>query len=70
VRADYTLRGIPVPAGGHSVDITYRPATVTWGGVISAATLSALIVAGLWAVLRRRRSGLAAQEVLDEPSGN
>jgi hypothetical protein len=70
VRADYTLRGIPVPAGGHSVDITYRPATVTWGGVISAATLGALIVAGLWTALRRRRSGLVAQEVLDEPSGN
>jgi hypothetical protein len=70
VRADYTLRGIPVPAGGHGVEITYRPATVTWGGVISAATLGALIVAGLWTALQRRRSGLVAQEVLDEPSGN
>jgi hypothetical protein len=70
VRADYTLRGMPVPAGEHRVDVTYRPATVTWGGIIGAATLGMLIGAGLWTALRRRRSGLAAKEVLDEPSGN
>jgi hypothetical protein len=70
VRVDYTLRGIPVPAGGHGVDVTYRPATVTWGGIVSAATLGALMVVGLWTALRRRRSGPVAKEVLDEPSGN
>jgi len=70
VRTDYTLRGVPVPAGGHRVDVTYRPATVTWGGVISGATLGVLIVAGLWTALQRRRLGLVAKEVSDEPPGN
>jgi hypothetical protein len=70
LRTDYTLRGIPVPAGGHGVDITYRPATVTWGSVISGATLGALIVAGLWTVLQRRRFGPVGKEVLNEPPGN
>jgi hypothetical protein len=70
VRVDYTLRGIPVPAGEHGVDVTYRPATVMWGGIISMATLGVLIVAGLWTALRRRRLGLVAKEVFDEPSGN
>ncbi len=70
VRADYTLRGIPVPAGGYVVDVVYRPASVTWGGVISGATLGVLIAAGLWTASRRRRLGLVAKEVSDEPPGN
>jgi hypothetical protein len=70
VRTDYTLRGLPVPAGEHMVDVTFRPATVTWGGVISGATLGVLIVAGLWMWWRRRRLGLVVKEVLDEPPGN
>ena len=70
LRTDYTLRGIPVSAGEHGVDITYRPATVTWGGVISGATLGVLVVAGLWTVLQRRRFGPVGKEVLNEPPGN
>jgi hypothetical protein len=70
MRTDYTLRGIPVPAGEHIVDVTFRPAAVTWGGVISAATLGVLVVAGLWTVLQRRRLSLVVKEVLDEPPGN
>jgi len=55
VRADYTLRGVPVPAGEHRVEVFYRPVTLVWGAVISGGTLGALVVVGLWVWLRRRR---------------
>ncbi len=55
VRADYTLRGVLVPAGGHRVEMVYRPLTFIWGAVVSAATVVTLVVTGLWIWLRRRR---------------
>lgn len=54
VRTDYTLRGVPIPAGNHRVQIFYRPATIAWGAVISGATLTAVAMTGLWFWLRRK----------------
>ncbi len=54
VRADYTLRGVPLPAGSHRVEMRYRPQTFLWGAVISVITLGTLVAGGLWAWLRRR----------------
>jgi hypothetical protein len=54
LRADYILRGVPIPAGQHRVELVYRPLSFIWGAVISGITLLALVVAGLWFVLARR----------------
>jgi hypothetical protein len=54
VRTDYTLRGVPVPAGEHRVEVFYRPLTFIWGAIISGMTLVAIVVVGLWTWLRRK----------------
>jgi hypothetical protein len=55
LRADYILRGVPVPAGGHRVELVYRPLTFIWGAAISGITLLAVILAGLRLALRKSR---------------
>lgn len=44
-RTNYLYRGIVVPPGAHTVELLYRPASVRWGLIISAAAL--LVVLGL-----------------------
>ena len=56
MRVDYTLQGIPVLAGQHRIEVSYRPVTLIWGAVISIATLGALIAIGIWSWVRLRRS--------------
>jgi uncharacterized membrane protein YfhO len=46
---------VPVPAGGHRVELIYRPLTVIWGAAISGITLLAVILAGLRLALRKSR---------------
>jgi uncharacterized membrane protein YfhO len=52
VRADAILRGVPLEAGSHSVDVTYRPWTVRAGVLTSACTALVLLA---YAVVRRVR---------------
>jgi len=52
-RVDYLLRGVPVPAGRHAVELTYRPAGWRAGVLISALAALALLAAVWWE--RRRR---------------
>jgi uncharacterized membrane protein YfhO len=54
VRADYILRGVPIPAGEHQVQVFYQPVTLIWGAVISGVTFAAVAVAGLWIWLTRK----------------
>jgi hypothetical protein len=54
VRVNYALRGIPVRAGQHQVEVFYQPVTFIWGTVISGMTLVALVVLGFWSWLRRK----------------
>jgi hypothetical protein len=44
VRVDYSLRGVALKPGEHTVEFVYRPNSVLIGGVISLATLGFLIV--------------------------
>ena len=53
-RANYVLRAIPIPAGEHTVELTFRPLTFTIGAVVSALTLLAVVV--LLIIYRRKRS--------------
>ena len=51
---DYLLRGVVVPAGTHTVEFSYEPASWRAGWIISALSLLALV--GVVALgLRRRR---------------
>ena len=54
IQTDHILRGIPVPAGKHQVQLVFRPVTFTVGVVLSGITLGALVVAGVWVWLRKR----------------
>jgi hypothetical protein len=52
-RVDYLIRGVAVPAGSHTVELSYEPAVWTWGWVISLVTLIALAAAALIGWRRR-----------------
>jgi hypothetical protein len=52
-RVNYLLRGLPIPPGTHRVTFVFRPRSVVWGGLITAATGAALFSVA-WP--RRRRA--------------
>ena len=55
-RTNYLFRGIVVPPGQHTVVLTYRPASLRWGMIISALALVAVgSVGSLGSVAWRRR---------------
>jgi hypothetical protein len=51
-RADYTLRGLAVPAGEHRIEILYRPQTLRNGAL--GALLGLLLLAAGYARMRMR----------------
>ncbi|MCB0209428.1 MAG: YfhO family protein [Anaerolineae bacterium] len=54
LRADYVLRAVPVPAGEHTVQLTFQPSSFIVGAVISSMTL--LVVTILFLLAYRRRN--------------
>jgi hypothetical protein len=56
VRADYVLRAVPVPAGEHRVELTFRPLSFRLGAVISS--LAVLVIGAVLIYRRRGRSGV------------
>jgi Bacterial membrane protein YfhO len=54
-RVDYLIRGVAVPAGEHTVEFRYQPATWRWGWAISLITLLGLAAAALVGWRRARR---------------
>jgi hypothetical protein len=55
-QADYALRGVPVPAGGHSVHFEFRPRSFKHGIALSAFSLL-LLVGLVWLAPRLSGSG-------------
>ncbi len=55
VRVDYVLRGVPVPAGYHQVELFFKPNTFIWGSLVSGTTMLALAVSG-FGLLQGRKS--------------
>ncbi|HEV7669727.1 MAG TPA: hypothetical protein VGS22_14485 [Thermoanaerobaculia bacterium] len=60
--ADHAFVGIRAPAGRSRIDLVYRPQSFLWGLRISTATALLLLLAGGFALARRRRP-LAGFEV-------
>jgi hypothetical protein len=56
-RVNYLFRGIPVAAGDHRVELTYRPASWRIGWIVSLLAALALAATAVLALARRRRSG-------------
>ena len=54
--ADVLFQSVQVPAGSHSVQLSYRPRSVIEGEVLSALGLAALIVMTAFPLLARRWS--------------
>ena len=56
LQANYTFRAVHVPAGSHQVHMVYRPRPWLVGLGVSIATVVALVVWLVWALVRARRS--------------
>ncbi len=56
-RAQYTLIGVPLPAGARQVELTFREAAYERGKLLTLAALAltAVLIAGGVVVERRRR---------------
>jgi hypothetical protein len=52
VTVNYAFQGIPVPAGQHTVELTYQPLSVIVGAGFSIAALLAYAVGIAWAIRR------------------
>jgi hypothetical protein len=57
LRANYTFRAVPVPAGEHTVHFAYRSDLLQASSIVSIVTLLLLAAAGVHGLLRRRREG-------------
>ena len=54
VPADLLLRAVPVPAGRHRVELTYRTPQLRTGAAVSVVSWAALVILFWW---RSRRVG-------------
>jgi hypothetical protein len=59
LRANYTFRAVPIPAGTHSVELRYEPESLRYGLAISIAT--ALLLAAIFVAAIYRRFGRRAR---------
>ena len=49
LRTDAVLRGVPLPAGSHRVEMSYAPVLLYWGAAISGLALAVCVGALAWA---------------------
>ena len=58
--ADVLVRGVPFPAGRHTMVLRYAPPELAWGQALTALGAAACLGVLLWPRLRRRGRGAAA----------
>jgi hypothetical protein len=68
-RTNRVLRGVWLPAGQHTIETRYRPASFVRGAAISGCTWAALAVLGLVLLTQRRRKRLRASAARQELAG-
>ncbi|HEY1636307.1 MAG TPA: YfhO family protein [Acidimicrobiales bacterium] len=54
-RVDYLLRGVPLPAGNHRVELSYHPSSWRVGWIVSLAALAAVTAAAIVGIRGRRK---------------
>jgi hypothetical protein len=55
-RVNHGLMGVKVGAGRQRVELTFAPASLTWGTALSLAALLGILLLGLWAPVFRKLS--------------
>lgn len=61
-RVNYALRGLPIPAGDHTIEFAFEPQVVKTGSSIalgSSAVFGLLLLGGLWLNFRKREESNA-----------
>ncbi|MFN2432558.1 MAG: YfhO family protein [Gemmatimonadota bacterium] len=66
LRVDYVLRGVPVPAGRHRVQLEFRPRSLRTGAIVSVTSF--LLLAGVVAAASRDRRGRSPKGSADHRS--
>jgi uncharacterized membrane protein YfhO len=70
-RAYGALRAIHVPAGEHTMEFVFRPASVYWGGALTGAGLLCCLVLSLlgwWRGVFRRDAAAADSSTAPQPA--
>ena len=63
LRADYVLRAVPVPAGEHLVELTFRPPSFIIGAVISGLAIVGLAITFIvWRIRRKPEPQITSSE--------
>ncbi|OWP76023.1 YfhO family protein [Flavobacterium oreochromis] len=58
-RVDYTLRGLPIPAGKHSIEFKFEPQVVKTGSIIALISfilMLGLIIGGIYLIRKNKRN--------------
>jgi hypothetical protein len=61
LQTNYLFRGIPIPAGAHTVSLRYRPPFLAAGLLITGATVLSIVIAMLIPTLARRTRPLSTR---------